>query len=237
MQPAPRITALKSRIRGATLVELSIVMLVTATLIAGATMAKTLINNGDLLKVIRELKGIEVAITQFQSTYNYLPGDYPKASEGWAGAHDGNGDNIIAIANENYYVWEHLFKAGLISTQYTGGNTELYTSIHRGVYMVANVTVFGVTGHAILLGSPSNGGTAAYNKVFTTEETSFIDKKIDDGVASQGRLLGVDGADVITAGDCSASPTSSGKDGAGNPILYNRSFKKAACRLVYWLKK
>jgi hypothetical protein len=227
--------------RGATLVELSIILIIIALLVTGATTAKSMLAQSSLIKIMEEIKQIESAVVQFELQHGALPGDFSTASQIWAGANNGDGDGAIR-GNDIYYAWQHLYKAGLISSEHTGSVTDLKASAYKagGVYAIEflNIPHFNKTGLVIrLAGLESSGGQSfAYYKLFTTEEMGFLDTKMDDGIASRGQVFGIDGSGSAP-GQCSGTYNTSGSDISGQPIDYNYAFKGVACRLFYWLDR
>jgi prepilin-type N-terminal cleavage/methylation domain-containing protein len=132
--------------RGFSLIELSIVLVILGLLAGGILAGKSLIHAGELRRVSTDFSRYETAIHAFRDRYAYLPGDIPTASKIW-GAGDGgtgntlacyntmltgtatcngNGDGAIVgsapsnLAHEIHHAWQHLANAGLIEGQYSG---------------------------------------------------------------------------------------------------------------------
>ncbi len=71
--------------KGFTLVELSIVMIITGILLAGALKGTELIENERVVATIAQVKIIANATTVFGSKFGYYPGDMPNADQKLAG--------------------------------------------------------------------------------------------------------------------------------------------------------
>ena len=66
---------------GFTLVELSIVLVIIGLLIGGILVAQSMISTARIQNVIREIQQYDVAVTNYQTKYIYVPGDANK--DGW----------------------------------------------------------------------------------------------------------------------------------------------------------
>lgn len=130
-------------IKGFTLVELSIVLIIIALIVGGIFVGQNLIRSAELSHVISEYNKYQVAINNFESKYMALPGDIRNATKFW-GAPGGNLANCPAVAgtgketcngdqngnmnypnsanqyNEPFTFWQHLANAGLVEGNYTG---------------------------------------------------------------------------------------------------------------------
>ena len=82
------ITHRKGPMRGFTLVELSIVLVIVGLIIGGILAAKSMINTSKMVKIISLAEQYKTAARNFRTTYNYWPGDYPNAAFGCAGDGD-----------------------------------------------------------------------------------------------------------------------------------------------------
>ncbi|MCB1094529.1 MAG: prepilin-type N-terminal cleavage/methylation domain-containing protein [Verrucomicrobiae bacterium] len=95
--------------KGFTLVELSIVLVIISLLISGLLIGQNMIRSTKIQSQIKQIQQIEIAVTNFKTTYNGLPGDTnligdatgssSNASKICAGNNDGK---ISAIGNGSY---------------------------------------------------------------------------------------------------------------------------------------
>jgi len=132
-----------SCLRGFTLIELSIVLVIIG-LISGAVLAgRDLIRAAELRSIVTEYENYQSAFRIFQDKYSALPGDMSDATAFWGTATNcpgddttpsndektcnGNGNGIIEYhysaavpSTELHRAWQHLSNAKLISGHYTG---------------------------------------------------------------------------------------------------------------------
>jgi len=132
--------------RGFTLLEMSIVLVIIAAVVAGLVVAQALIRSSQLQSVVSEVTTYTQAINNFRDKYSALPGDFAGAEVIW-GTDDrggscptitysttpytktcnGNGDGRIttntittAAQYEQFRAWQHLANAGMISGSFSG---------------------------------------------------------------------------------------------------------------------
>lgn len=87
---------------GFTLVELSIVLVIIALLVAGIVIGKDLIEAAQIRQQATQLETLQIQINAFRGKYNCLPGDCPNATQffgttsaaGYA-VSNGNGDGLL----------------------------------------------------------------------------------------------------------------------------------------------
>ena len=132
-------------IRGFSLVELSVVLVVIGLLVGGVVAAQVMLKASEMKAVATEFQKYRAAIGSFREKYYAIPGDMPNAVAFW-GAQTGstadgldsacvaltyttpsttsatcNGDgnqlagNTDATAHERWRFWQHLANAGLIA--------------------------------------------------------------------------------------------------------------------------
>lgn len=111
-------------IKGFSLVELSIVLVILGLLVGGVLSGQSLIRASELRSVNTEYQKYATAIGTFRDKYFAIPGDFNNASGlGW-GSYNGDSDGAVELsttagANENSTFWIHLSSAGMIEGSYT----------------------------------------------------------------------------------------------------------------------
>lgn len=132
--------------RGFSLVELSIVLVILGLLTGGILSGQSLIRAAELRSVVTDIQQIQTSIYSFRDRYMALPGDMKDATDFWgiAGGSNGNNDACYTVLSttpatcngngDGYFhmgyssttyaerarAWQHLANAGLIEGQYTG---------------------------------------------------------------------------------------------------------------------
>lgn len=235
--------------KGVTLVEITIVLAILALLLAGVVSVGNIREQYQLRSIVADLQNYKNAITMFDDIYNALPGDYsdPNSELGLGG--DGDGRIEFSTSNltpvEDLIAWYHLRVADLIKGNYTGvavatqrynitGNTPNAPSTYfdNGIYAIATDTAqtyYGKSGTYISLGELSTG--LPHANYIAPLNALFVDTKIDDGLASRGKLYTVRGeaARVAVSGcvDAGISATSA------NYITADNAQTKS-CILLFW---
>lgn len=133
--------------RGFSLVELSIVLVILGLLTGGILTGQSLIRAAELRSVVSDAQRYQAAVMAFRDRYMNLPGDMPHATDFWGVAAgtagtdltcyntvstdaktcNGNGNGRLIYwengddsAPEWYRAWQHLANAGLVEGTYTG---------------------------------------------------------------------------------------------------------------------
>lgn len=203
MQEHPR------QIRGFTMIELSIVLVIIGLLIAGVIVGRDLIEMARLRKLASEIAEYETSVNAFRLKYNAWPGDMADATQIWPTATNGNGDSMVywglTSGPEMFYFWQHLTLAGMIKSQNNGSynnHTEPGVNVPASFYKPK-------LGYAAYYYDPASGwgthvregnyiyfiyddgspwGTA--EGAFNAQEIAAVDRKIDDGRPLTGRFVG-----------------------------------------------
>lgn len=189
---------------GFTLIEMAIILVIISFIIVAILFAQDLLRNNRLRSVMAEKNQIVSAINTFRGKYNALPGDLKNASSYWSGESNGNGDGAIA-ATESDLAWRHLSKASLIGGTFTGTGdvtTTMADSLVSGwedsVWSFVNPNS---TNSANWWGSSKFSGknflhlgraNATYSSTpsFQAKDVEYIDRKSDDGIIYEGKILG-----------------------------------------------
>lgn len=128
--------------KGFTLVEIAIVLILLGLLIGGILAGRSLIRAAEIKEITSDIVKYQVAVQNFQSQYEALPGDMQNATALWGVAAgtgsditcqntsservtcNGNGDKWIGKDSATQYEWfrafQHLVNAGMIKGSYTG---------------------------------------------------------------------------------------------------------------------
>lgn len=132
-------------VRGFTLIELSIVLVIIGLVVGGVLVGREMIRSAELRSVISELENFKAATMAFKGKYAALPGDMSNAEQFWGSDSNcpstaanqlpkiatcnGDGNGLIGAGTdlngnsmryEIYRYWQQLANAGLISGTYTG---------------------------------------------------------------------------------------------------------------------
>lgn len=113
--------------KGFTLVELSIVLVIIGLIVGGVLVGQELVRISELRAVIKETDSFKTSIRTFEGKYNYLPGDIPTANRIWSDCTDfvsnlcnGDGNGYIDTGFEDIRAWQHLSLAGVLPGEHTG---------------------------------------------------------------------------------------------------------------------
>lgn len=204
---------------GFTLVEISIVMIIIGLLIGGTFGGMKLIENMQVNKTVQDLKSIESAAITFKDTYGRLPGDLTNPATrlpncaGAPCATGGNGNRqlspvtrngIMANTEEGFAFWHHLMAADLLSVRAEPSLSLNFGEGQPEAPMGGGYRIVG--GYAGSFSDPTAKpfqGTALFNTIepvagMTHPNSSATscqmiegaDRKIDDGMAYDGFLIG-----------------------------------------------
>ena len=231
--------------KGFTLVELSIVLIIIGLLIGGVLKGQELIANAEIVRAASNLKSMESAIQTFRSQYGGFPGDLGNASKVLKPtAIDGNWDSRIDTA-EAPPAFQHLTMADLIDGTYnneTGESGEWVPgkTVPRGPSQGSGYWFAFVSNHYSYTGNiieyARSAGGYIMGSVLTPRGAQSLDRKLDDGFATTGALIGLTGVENYTGGaphrcTTSNSQSNDSSDPAGSAD-YLLTETADACRVM-----
>ncbi|HUX78729.1 MAG TPA: type II secretion system protein [Alphaproteobacteria bacterium] len=222
-----------ARQAGFSLIELAVVLIIMGLLMGGVLKGKDLIESARLKRVMSQLNELKMATSAFLDKYDALPGDFNKASlQINASLRDGNGNGVVegaglASGSEALAFWSHLAGAGFIGSPGPGGEENVGDfgkgapeSSLGGGFTVEN-NPHGLGGLWFILGKKH--GDHGDGGLLTPGQAMSIDKKMDNGHPTSGKVRAVDGSDV-GAHSCVK------EDGT-----YNIESHEASCVLLFQL--
>ncbi|MDB2415499.1 prepilin-type N-terminal cleavage/methylation domain-containing protein [Rickettsiales bacterium] len=202
---------MKSKNKGFSLVELSIVIVVMGLLAALSVAGKELIRLAKVKSIISEVEAYKIASDNFKSQYNYLPGDLSNATSFWASTTNGDGNGAIGVTASNtgtevFDAWQQLGLAKLIpastltgtgTVAVIGTNVPASQNIDAGGYSFTYKAPGGwldqlsrsVTSNNLVLGSYNASYDWLWNPALDPEMAYMIDSKVDDGKPNFGKVM------------------------------------------------
>jgi hypothetical protein len=208
-----------AQMRGVTIVEICIVLVIIGLLIGGVLGGQELLQNYRINKMIDQTKQIDAAFTLFKKNYGELPGDISSITRlanctAAPCSTAGNGDGRIqggtlayttmaALTDERVTGWAHLKAADLI--QMEGGTLlepgqALPETAMDGMWRMGYLDENGA-GRQIDYANiifPSRNNTTTWREVMPARYVQMMDKKMDDGGIFTGRLQGTMNIDCNT---------------------------------------
>lgn len=109
-------SAFTKKIRAFSLVEIGVALLIIGVLVGAVLKGKDLLDSAKLYSITKDFQNIKHSVLSYQETYQYLPGDDPKANRFGSNITPGNGDHKIS-SSETSQVWDHLKAADLWQNQ------------------------------------------------------------------------------------------------------------------------
>jgi hypothetical protein len=143
---------------------------------------------------------------------------------------------------EQLLAWRHLYLlyrgklTGLGSVNLVAGSKHRFqpgdnipaTQINNAGYDFKTETIYDVYGHFIRIGRPDDVANTLNAGALTTAQAMMLDKKLDDGLASKGSVMGQDG--TLAGEDCT-------QDSGGAEVYIATETEEQPCSLVYLVKK
>src|SRR5712671_4316992 len=180
----------KSTEAGFTLVEIAIVLVIIGLLLGGILKGQEMITQARIKNVINDFNGITVAVTSYQDSYRFLPGEDPGANARWTvqAPTSGNGNGTVeglyndaTATTESHLFWQHLRIAGFVPGLTTGaGSGTPPPNAVAGIIGVENAVTTGVgLGFTGLIACSSN---------IPDKVASAIDTQMDDSNSQTGQV-------------------------------------------------
>jgi prepilin-type N-terminal cleavage/methylation domain-containing protein len=188
--------------RGFTLVEIAVVLIIIGLLLGGVLKGQELITQAKIRNAVTDLNGVTAAVYAYQDRYRQVPGDDGTAAARWptvgsiAAASNGDGNRVVggtltAAAGcaptgtgENCLLWNHLRRSGLIIGDLASAETPLNSS---GGFLHAQAGALGLSGLVVCATNLSGKIAGA------------IDTQIDDGNPTRGTVRAGSGLATDTA--------------------------------------
>lgn len=204
--------AVIQRNKGFTILEMGIVLLVIGLVISGVLVGGEMISTSRQNALISDIRSYETAVNTFELNYGYKPGDMRNATDYWSGSANGNGDGVVNNSEPARF-WEQLSLAEIIkgSLAYDAaviiGTSFPQTSFEGVTVTYGDSNFWGDSGGDFFIkraGDKSNvfcvqGASTSYGatdicasstgSIFFVEDALAIDLRIDDGVASLGKVI------------------------------------------------
>ena len=174
-------------IRGVTLVEIAIVLVIIGLLLGGILKGQELINNAKVRSIADRQNSLKVAWFAFIDRFQALPGDYVSAQQYIPGAINGAGTGLIN-QNQSPLVFQHLSGAGYLRCPQCNAAAEALPTAanslqnqYGGIMAIFHDGAF----------YAANGGQDARLLIHTgaripSNIVSEVDRKLDDGIANSG---------------------------------------------------
>lgn len=206
-----------SRSHGFTLVEIAIVIVIIGLLVGGVLVGRDMMRSAEISSILGDVEAYTRAIEDFETKYGVLPGDIPDATGIWTACVDaagppvnncnGDGNGTIDTISESIRAWQHMSLSGSLTSGFDGAipaagdylsppNNVPEADISNAVYSLF-FNPSGVSGrHELIFGrrdTTTTNDILPSESVLTPIELQGVDRKIDDGLAGSGTVIGVNG--------------------------------------------
>ncbi len=190
-------------VRGFTLIELSIVLVIMALLVGGTLAGAELIKSAELRTIISKVEEYKAATSQFEQLYESLPGDFTTATSFWASTANVVSSNKQIAAepsDEPFRALQQLSLAETINGTFTGtwgsgfvigdtGNVPAIGNSGASMYIKCcsgtdYARTISFNNHVSLFSVYSN--IAYRGGVVSPIQARDIDIKLDDGIPDFG---------------------------------------------------
>lgn len=209
-------------VKGFTLIELAVVLVVMGLLIIGAMAGKDLYRASQIRGVIAQIQETKIAVENFRTQYEGLPGDLKNATDFWPGDDTVNGDDNGRIDTdaEIYSAWQHLVLGKMIAGHYSGTGTDAQININvpKTKHMNGGMQLLWVEApgewqdnqgkyfsyNYLLLGKDAavtDGSDYLTSAMFIPEDAYAIDIKLDNDQPDYGSVLAADGDGISNCED------------------------------------
>jgi type II secretory pathway pseudopilin PulG len=240
-------TAHKQNKKGFSLVELSIIIIIAGLLMGALVAGQVLMKNAQWRQVMGEVRNYKIAVATFKLKYSALPGDIANAYDFWgsscndtASYCNGDADGQIYMKDyeantredsEAYRAWQHLALSQLIPGTYSGqGGQELNGTDGGDIgWNMPESVIRPDVGYIIkytkslnliqLARSDASQNNSPSFTFMETKDAKTFDMKFDDGLPSEGRILG--------------DRTFSASNSCVSSSAYNLSFVGEGCYLQF----
>ena len=206
------------KLRGFTLVELAIVLVIISLLMGGILKGQELINSAKAKGMANEFRGVAAAYYGYQDRFRAVPGDDGAADSHVKGTLATNGTRngriegnwySDSVADESYLFWQHVRLANLLT-----GNSDTGTAAYLPVN--ADGGRLGISSASPISDKAYSGNFFVCAANLSARLARQIDILLDDGVGTSGsvRLLQMQNGSLATTG-ASSDPA----DGDGGSYI------------------
>jgi len=176
---------MRSRVKGFTLVELAIVLVIIGIILGAVLKGQEMIFNSKVKRVQSQIREIAAAFYTYYDKYGYYPGDDPTAGNRWSGVSNGDGNGLItngtcdSTSEESCLLWRHLRLANILSGDANATTASALTPKH----------VFG--GPIDVYSDTTSGRHLIQLSNIPGDAASAIDRNMDDGKCDSGSIKAI----------------------------------------------